>query len=226
VGIADLVFPKKCLVCKSTGDYVCRKCLARVSKVEFVCVGCFRPSIDGMTHQKCKKPHGMDAMISIWSYKGVIRSALKTLKYKYVSEIAGELANQIIAEFAAGSIVFPRKILLVPIPLSRSRENWRGFNQAQMLGKLLAQKMKWGYADLLVRTKNTRTQTGLDKKSRQKNVKGIFAVNNDYLSKTLAKDYNVLILDDVWTTGATMKEATKVLKRNKIPVVWGLTVAR
>lgn len=203
---------------------------------------CERLSVDGVTHKWCRKRISPDGLTSIWTYEGAPRKLISKLKYKFVKEAALSLSSA-----AAGTLgVMERsspyspawkrdKLVIVPVPLHWRRKNWRGFNHVEEAGKLLAQVMRWEALPLLVRRKPSKPQVGLKKKEREKNVQGIFAINK-HARGTLAtpalpagrrdiRDTFVLF-DDVWTTGATMLEACRVLKEAGAKRVWCLTLAR
>jgi len=115
---------------------------------------------------------------------------------------------------------------LVPIPLNKKRSNWRGFNQTELLGRMIASSFGWKFSsNLLLRKKFTKPQAGLGKKERRKNVKDAFAINPQF-AKIKNDNLEVVIFDDVFTTGSTLKEACKVLKRNGFKTVWGLVLAK
>lgn len=96
------------------------------------------------------------------------------------------------------------------------------------VGKLLAGMMGWKVAPLLKRTKPTKPQVGLKEDERKKNVAGIFAINEHARGTLATRDTRgtLVLFDDVWTTGATMLEAAKVLKKAGVKRVWCLTLAR
>jgi ComF family protein len=228
MSIVDLIFPKKCFGCNRNGKFICEVCIRKVKLAKQICIGCEKPAIDGMTHVRCKRPLRLDACTSIWNYDGVIRKALINLKYKFAFKIAEELADNIASFLLKKNFVLPKEAILIPIPLHRFRANWRGFNQVEEIGKLVCQKMGWEFQpDILVRKKVRRPQTELKGDKRQQNIRGVFSINSKYKnSNLLATNHNLLIFDDVLTTGATIKEAGKVLKRNGAKQVWGLTIAR
>jgi ComF family protein len=158
----------------------------------------------------------------------VIRKSLINLKYKFAYEIAKELADYAVLFLSKKDFALPKKTILIPIPLHRLRKNWRGFNQVKKIGELVSQKMSWKYLpDLLVRKTIKRPQTELKRNERTRNIQGVFSLNPKYNNPNiLSTNYHLLIFDDVFTTGATIKEAGKVLKRNGAKQVWGLSVAR
>ncbi len=219
MSLVDLIFPKKCLGCGKANTYLCKECIEKARKEGFFCPYCERFSIDGKTHFQCRREYGLDGLTSIWRYEGVIRKAILGLKYKFAMEIAKELAEASIPQLNRS---YFKGYILVPIPLHWHRANWRGFNQAEEIGKILAKEMGWKFIpDLLIRKKSTTPQTELKGKERRKNTMDAFILNRKY--KTRGK---ILLFDDVITTGSTMKEAAKVLKKEGAEKVWGLTIAR
>ena len=221
--LADLLFPKECLNCKDAGSYICRNCLGKLESLRQICANCGRPAVDGATHVKCKRPWGLDGLIFIWPYGGVIRKAILGLKYKHAKEITKELGEYLTDYLQERKVVLPKKAILMPIPLYFLRQNWRGFNQVEEIGRTIAKARGWIYEDeIIMRKKFTKPQTSLKKKDRNENVRGAFILNPS--DKLQAKSY--ILLDDVYTTGATMKEAAKVLKRKGAKEVWGLAIAR
>lgn len=179
-----------------------------------------------MTHAKCKKKRSLDKAISVWKYEGVIRQAILKLKYNFAFDIAGELANMVATSLKENFTILPRDAVLVPIPLHKKRENWRGFNQSKELGKLIAAKLGWQFApDLLIRKEQSLPQVQLTEGERKKNIKDAFTLNSSFKSEVTSHK-SLVIFDDVWTTGSTLREAGKVLKRGGFVEVNGLTIAR
>ena len=225
MNLLDIIFPKKCLECDVVGEYICSNCIYKVRSPKLVCLECNKPSIDGFTHTKCQKKHGLNGLVSLWNYDGVIRKALLALKYKYATEVAKELISYIGTELESKKFILGQRAILVSIPLHWYRENYRGFNQSEILGKEVAKKMGWKFlSDLLVKKKLTPPQVGLKGKTREQNIQGVFSLNSNHYS--LVPSASFILFDDVCTTGSTLKEAAKVLKRNGAEKVWGLTVAK
>lgn len=192
-----------------------------------MCIVCGRASIDGVTHIRCKKPFGLDGAVSVWKYEKVIRKSIINLKYKFAYEIAKELSFYI-CNFLKGNITaLPEKATLTPIPLYKTRKNWRGFNQSVEVGKLLARGMGWGFVDdIVTRDVKAKPQTELKGEERILNLRGVFAINSKFKSENFPINQSYIIFDDVWTTGTTLKEMCKVLKRNGAKNVWALTIAK
>jgi len=189
---------------------------------------CGHLAVGGLTHPGCRRPLGMDGLTSIFAYKGLIKKAIKKIKYRFVSDITSDLIEaflSFIGENKACSDFVLEKPTLVSIPLHPKRLRWRGFNQSELLGKLIAGNLDLDFApDLLTRVKETQPQADLTKNLRQKNISGAFFLNRN--CKLKIENCKFILFDDVWTSGATLREAAKVLKRNGVKKVWGLTLAR
>jgi ComF family protein len=186
---------------------------------------CEKPSIDGITHVKCKKPQGLDGMVSVWEYRGVVKKIIKALKFRFAKEVSSDLSIHIVKYLKSEINALPNNAYIVPIPLHKNRENWRGFNQAEILADSISQEIGWKHVpDLLIRVKQRKPQADLTEEERRKNIQGVFQFNTRY--KILDAGHPYILVDDVYTTGSTIREACKVLKRNGANVVWGLTVAK
>lgn len=220
MNILDLLFPRRCLGCGKVGKYFCDTCGSSIRVIEqneSICPMCGRPAIDGATHPRCISRYSLDGLTSIFHYDGIIRQAVKTLKYRRVSDLASEFVSLV----SASSVPHPDPCILVPIPLHPSRQKERGYNQAEILGKLLAEKLNISIAtDILKRAKKTVPQVEMKKReARLTNMKGVFAVYH-------APPEHVVLFDDVFTTGATMRSAANMLKRAGAKYVWAVTIAR
>jgi ComF family protein len=228
MGLFDFLYPKVCVGCKKSGLYWCSDC-QKAATVHFpqVCPVCEKPAIGGLTHPKCRKRNTPDGLTAIWKYEKDIKKLIIKLKYKFISDLAEEIVHAAVSELSATNLA-KQKWILVPIPLHWKRENWRGFNQSEEIGKQIAKNMNWNYQNLLIKNKPTPQQVGLKGQERKTNIEGVFyAVPSSLQSHSQsASTSNVILFDDVWTTGSTLKEATKVLKRAGIKNVHCLTLAR
>ena len=225
MSILDLLFPKACLECKKEGKYLCEVCLSKLPPVRQVCPMCLRPSVDGFTHTKCVRPLCINGIMAIWPYKGVIRSGILALKYKFVKEVSGELSLLVMQKVKDFFLFQKEEGILTTVPLYWSRKNFRGYNQVDEIGTSISKNFNLSfYNDLLFRKKLKTPQVTLSKKERLKNIQGVFALNPKY--RSIIHDAFIIVLDDVYTTGSTLKETAKVLKRKGAKEVWGLTLAR
>jgi len=114
--------------------------------------------------------------------------------------------------------------LIVPVPLHRSRWAQRGFNQAEVLARGLANRLSVAFADPLVRSKRTKPQFGLAKSDRRSNVRAAFNLKRGQQEAICGKI--VLVVDDVVATGSTIEECARILRQKGAKQVWGLVIAR
>ena len=198
-----------------------------------ICAYCERASIDGFTHVRCQKKLGLDGLISIWEYEGVIRKAILALKYKYATEIASLLTGLVVERISSPDrqhhsvrkFLIPDSAVLVPVPLHWHRQNVRGFNQSIEIGKSISEAMNWKFVpDLLIKKEPTVSQVELKGDERRQNLHGVFSINPH--NSPFIDHSPLVVFDDVFTTGSTLREAAKVLKRAGVEKVWGLTIAR
>ena len=220
VSLLDLFFPKQCVSCNKLGAYICDSCFSQVEFIDKpICPICQRHSMGGRTHPGCSKRQGLDGLIVACSYKGPIKKAISKVKYKWIYDIEKVFVEMVVANlWRFDSIDDP---ILIPIPLHSKRKKWRGFNQAEILAKRLSLKFGVKTFDLLNRNIETIPQVGLNRAQRLKNVQGAFS-----MKKEINLDgQNIILVDDVYTSGATMGECCSVLKKVGAGEIWGMTVA-
>lgn len=226
----DFLFPKKCIGCNKFGTYFCQDCIKDIKQTDLVCPFCERASIGGIVHPVCKRKFTLDGLWSLGIYQDPLKKAISKLKYRWIRELAEVLVDITLVYFAKYQPLFLDQIkkdrgkdwVVTPVPLHWTRKNWRGFNQAELLARLFAEKMGLEYKDLLKRVKITKPQVGQEASKRRENIKGAFSLTDN--SNLLP--VNCLLIDDVWTTGATLKECCYILKRGGAKKVWALTLAR
>ena len=228
--LLDFLFPRRCLGCSQWGQYFCSQCLNLVLLGPGrICPICTKPAVGGLTHPGCSRPWGLDGLTSIFTYQGLMEKAIKKLKYNFISDLAEDLV-ELFLSFCGEDKFFGHfcqrgEVYFLPVPLHPRRKRWRGFNQAELLGEMIASNLGLTYSpDLLIRTKNTKPQTKLDEEERRKNIRGAFSLDKN--SKFDIRNSKFILFDDVWTTGSTLRECGQVLKRAGAKEVWGLTLAR
>lgn len=228
VFLKELLFPSFCLSCHHPGTYICLSCQKKIKPLnEDICAYCRRKSYFGLTHPICKRAHGIDGLKSMFYYEGVIRVCIKQIKYRLVTQSIKELFS-IIPYQQKEQLLLYKKLandwLFIPVPLHPVRFNKRGFNQAEKLGIFFAESLSMPLqTNTVKRIKNTIPQAEIkDKKKRLENLKNAFAINK----KQDIRGKNIIIFDDVFTSGATIFEIAKLLKRNGAEKVMALTLAR
>lgn len=221
----DVVFPKKCVGCGRVGKYICEKCDVGLWEKDQICPVCARNSRYGLRHSYCHKAWSLDGLIAFWAYDGVAKKLIKKAKYKffydYLSELIQESGQLVLRpEFKELAWFLNEKPTVVPVPLHPKRLKMRGFNQAELIGNALAKIYNLSCKNLLSRIKDTHQQVGRIRIDRLQNMQDAFQVNFQQVPQ------NVLLIDDVWTTGATLSECCATLKKSGVKKVWGLVLAR
>ena len=172
----------------------------------------------------------MDQLLIVADYKNsLVEKSLKFLKYRFIRDLEQPLSVLIKKYLKWLTLdkkfnVFEVGPLLIPVPLHPRRLNWRGFNQSELLTKNLADTFQMEMAgDLIERTVSTVPQADIkEREERLKNLNGIFKILNK--EKIIGRE--VLLIDDVCTTGATLNECAKVLKANGATKIIALVIAR
>jgi len=178
----------------------------------------------GQIHPFCAKRSNLKKLFCYLPFRGPIKQAIYTMKYRFSYDIANELAELVYERIKMETSFKGKSILLAPVPIYPAKRRKRGFNQSEEVGKRLARKMGWKFIpNLILKTKNTQSQTTLTRQERKKNVSGTFELNKKY--KNLKK-YQIVIFDDVYTSGATVSEIAGVLKKEGFKNIWGMVVAR
>jgi len=209
--ILDLLWPKSCINCGKEGEYLCDDCFALIDISR-------QPPCSGFKH--------LDGLYFAATYdEKIVQAAIHLCKYGYVKELSYDLACLIIAHFKLlDKFILPAKIIFA-VPLHKSKLKQRGFNQSEEIAKHLSRFLNIPFENgILIKTKKTSPQTTFNKEKRLKNITGAFAVNPQKKDEITSK--KILLVDDVFTTGATMEECAKILKQNRAQSVWGVVVAR
>lgn len=225
--ILNIIFPKICINCQKEGAFICQDCFSLIEINPFLYCLCQKPK--KLTKlgkcQRCQKKF-LNGLFSATDFnQKVLKNAIHQFKYNSLKELALPLSLLIILHFELISNSFPKNSILIPIPLNKKRLKERGFNQSQELAKILSQAFKIPIEnEVLLKVKNTPPQVGLKIEERLKNLEGTFAINNKEIEKI--KNKKIFLVDDVYTTGATLETAAKTLKENGAKFVFGITVAR
>ena len=209
--ILNLIFPKFCLGCKKEETFLCEDCFSTLEIIT--------------SRLKFKGKNLEDLYFPVTYDNFLVKRLIQNFKYPpLIKELKKELAFLIVSHF----LLLDKKpnfsdFVLVPIPLSKKKLKWRGFNQAEEIAKELNEFLKIPLvSDCLVKIKDTKDQVELSEKERKENIKNAFLVKN----KDKISGKNVLLVDDVFTTGATMEEAARVLKEAGVKKVVGVVIAK
>lgn len=215
--ILELLFPSniKCIFCLeelngTTSNLTCANCYKILPFIKNFCPRCgvsVNEGEEGVCFNCKSINYNFNKARAVFDYTGDVARAIHKLKYNGLKDLAKPLAGFMCDAFVLADL---NADIVCSAPLFETRMKERGFNQSELLAKELADKFKIPYVELCVKVKENPSQTTLDFKSRRENVKDVYAVNKDY--KKLVKDKTILVVDDIFTTGATTDEIAKVLK--------------
>jgi len=237
--ILDLFFPKKCLGCGKAETYICDSC---VDKIEISqnnqCPFCDRPIPDTQICQPCQKNYYLSRLIwAVHYYNPLIQKLIKIFKYHYIKELAKPLAKLLIKRLGSISpisTISTNSTIIIPIPLHKRKLRERDFNQTELLAKEIAEHFYLPLETNILKRKKYTPQQAKTKsqKKRKETLENAFEINKEFIKKCVAENQNLLrdkiiiLVDDVFTSGATLSEAAKVLKRVGAKEVWGLVIAK
>jgi ComF family protein len=189
---------------------------------------CGHKSPFGVTHQACRTPDGLDGLITCTPYKEPLsRKLVELMKYHYIADIApilgGLVAEEILHQEMAG---YFSGFTVIPLPLHKTREKWRGYNQAQLMATAMARQIETGGGvalpvkpHCLIRVRKTKVQAELADAERAANVMGAFLAPNSVPER-------IILVDDVSTTRSTLKQACAALKKSGAQEVWAVAFAQ
>jgi ComF family protein len=221
--VLDLVFPISCLVCGKDGLYLCEDCLHKLPKLDKQqCLVCQQPAPFGKTHPQCISRNKVDGALSALTHKDKnVHQVIWVFKYNFVSSLAEPLAKLIVETINQQDLEgYFEEFTVVPVPLHTRRQNWRGFNQADLLAKTLSERLGNKMDNkLVVRNKFTKPQVKLNADERKHNIENAFSLIGDVTNK------KILLVDDVITSGSTAHELAKLLKSRQAAEIWIISAA-
>lgn len=229
--LLNLVFPPHCVICSQDGTLLCHACLEDFPRVlPPICLACGRSTNSAAVCPSCRQaPLAINGIRSVLVLENGARRAIHKFKYGNRPSLAAPLAS-FMADYWAASPLPADLIVAVPLHVARQRE--RGYNQAHLLASALGQMVGLPLGtNTLRRTRRTRVQVGLGPLERQVNVRDAFACQVPVGSQvsgqhwTTVEGRQILLVDDVCTTGATLEACTMALREAGAARVWGFTLA-
>ncbi|HAH18618.1 ComF family protein [uncultured Eubacterium sp.] len=227
--ILDIVYPRTCPICGKTlsdDKLICDVCNGRlVYANKNICIHCGKILKDRAS-TICKVCETSETYFeegrSVFYYNDAIKNALMDFKYHNRRENAKFFAESIMQSYA-DRISLWNIDLIVPIPVHKKKLIERGYNQAAVLASELCKLSKWDWTEALIRVEKTKPQKELTRLDRLNNLEKAIMVDDKKLN--LIKDKNILIIDDIYTTGATVSSSSKVLLESGASKVFFITVA-
>src|SRR3989344_966364 len=223
--ILDLLFPITCQGCGAEGEYLCLACQGELMARLPRCLVCGKNSPMGQVHSQCQNRdthlHGL--LVAASYHKEAVRKLIWNLKYNAVAGIADKLAELLADHLAELDVLdYFAAAALVPVPLHKRRLRHRSYNQAALIAEALARRLNLEYLPVLRKVKKTKSQIDLPREERLLNVKDSF----DCEPHPSLRGRKIILIDDVATTGATLNECARELKKQNASEIWGLVVAR
>jgi ComF family protein len=240
----SVLFPSDCRICASpllniSRLPVCLDCLEQMHAIRGkVCSICGERVLSSYAVDNsgglricpvCRRiERPFERAIAYGSYNGGLRELIHLLKFNGVRPAAAVLGRMLAESVAALETEFGQAtVVVIPVPLFKGKGHQRGFNQAELIARAALKVHPAGQrlqlrADLLLRTRDTHSQIGLTSHQRRENMRGAFRVAR--AAEVTGRE--VLLVDDVYTTGTTASECARVLRRAGAAKVWVATVAR
>ena len=221
----NLLFPQVCLNCNErlqSAGIICSSCEQKFSELEHICEVCGSPN----QNYKCKVcgkiEFYFDKARSVFKLNNLLRNLIHNFKYEEFTKIGRYLGCKAVS-YLQQEKPFAKIDYIIPVPLHKVKKRKRGFNQAKIISDVIAKNLKLQYKqDILQRQKFTKTQTKLSRQERKQNVRKAFSVKYP----ELIRNKNILVVDDVFTTGSTVNSIAETLKKCNVNRVFVLTIAR
>ena len=206
----DYFFPPICGMCGEINEnYICNNCYENIKKIK-KCV------INEYNNRNFSKH------LYIFKYEGIIRN--KIIEYKFEDEgyLYKMFAKIILSDKKTCNFI-KKYDVIIPVPISKKRKKKRGYNQSELVANELAQKLNQDiWTDIIIKKKDNKPQSELNKLERIKNVEDIYEINKPIE----VKNKKVLLLDDIYTTGSTVNEIARKLKQNQTQEIGVITLAK
>jgi len=234
-GVGELLYPKRCPVCErvvgSGHIRACGECREELRYCEEpLCMRCGRPLL-GCHSEYCDECQGrrydFDRGFSLFQYDALVKRMISDFKFNGRAWYADFFAEELVKRY--GKVLLELKPdLLVPVPIHKSKLKIRGFNQAQLLSERISSLTGIESVNLLIRTGRTKPQKELGFEERRKNLNGAFELDRRRLRATIGMGQvlrTVVLVDDIYTTGATLNECARILKAGDISKVYFLSLS-
>ena len=228
----DILFPPRCAICDELVEpgagHICRKCKGRLNYVSgTVCLRCGR-SIISEEEQYCpecqKRERTFDGGFPVFNYVPPVSDSIVRMKYHDRQEYSEFYAEEIVKRFGERFRLLGIDVIL-PVPIHRDKYKTRGYNQAGLIARGISEMTRITFSErILIRNLNTEPQKELGEVERERNLRSAFEVDEAELGKMnskLGKNIKtVLLVDDIYTTGATIEACTRVLRSAGIKKVY------
>lgn len=208
--VLDYFFPPICGMCGEINEnYICNNCYENIKKIK-KCV------INEYNNRNFSKH------LYIFRYEGIIRNKIIEYKFEDKGYLYKMFAKIIFSDKKTCNFI-KKYDVIIPVPISKKRKKKRGYNQSELVANELAQKLNQDiWTDIIIKKKDNKPQSELNKLERIKNVEDIYEINKPIE----VKNKKVLLLDDIYTTGSTVNEIARKLKQNQTQEIGVITLAK
>ena len=208
--VLDYFFPPICGMCGEINEnYICNNCYENIKKIK-KCV------INEYNNRNFSKH------LYIFRYEGIIRNKIIEYKFEDKGYLYKMFAKIILSDKKTCNFI-KKYDVIIPVPISKKRKKKRGYNQSELVANELAQKLNQDiWTDIIIKKKDNKPQSELNKLERIKNVEDIYEINKPIE----VKNKKVLLLEDIYTTGSTVNEIARKLKQNQTQEIGVITLAK
>lgn len=211
--IENILFPTCCLICgKLTEEILCKKCEKEIHK-----------ELNIKMENKAKKDIYFEKHLYLFEYKDKVRNLILDYKFNDKSYLY-KLFSKIIIKNEKICGILKKYDIIIPVPIHKKRKQKRGYNQSELITKEISKKIPNLIHEnkAIQKIKNNTEQSSLSKEQRKQNVKDVYKI----LNKEKMQNKNIVLLDDIYTTGNTVNEISKILKQNGANKILVLTIAK
>lgn len=224
--IIDFLIPKTCINCHLyTNNFLCEVCSKKLRQYSPESFIERKKSNNWEMNSLEKEVSSFEKVYYFYYYDQIIHDLVQAIKYDFQKEKIKTLVSLFYSSIEFQKINFDEFDLLTFVPLSKQRQNWRGFNHGKLITKEIAEKFNKPFLQILDKTRNTKSQIDLDREERLQNLQNLFNVKEELPIKI--ENQKILILDDICSTGSTLIQCATTIKR-KFPNVkiYGMALAR
>lgn len=210
--ILDLIYPPVCGICKKISkENLCNECTLKLDKYKI------------NVNTKLKEDNMyFDEAFHIFKYEGIIRDAIISYKFQNKAYLYKTFSKIILKNGKAYSFL-KKYDIIIPVPIHKKRKQKRGYNQTELIAKEIAKNTHLELQkNVLIKSLNIVPQSELNRKERKENIKNVFELKN--FDKIRNK--NIIIFDDIYTTGSTLNECAKILRNAECKNIGILTIAK
>lgn len=231
----ELLYPEKntCYICDKhdldiKDSFICKSCLSKFHTIEgLTCVKCNKElsyeTEDGLCKDCASGQHQFYKLMAPFHYDGLVKQCIYEYKYynsPYYYKMFGNLLYDYMIKTGYTDFDF-----IISVPLHSIKRRMRGYNQSELIAKYLSEKLSIDYINALKRNSNTVKQSSLSRTERLKNLNNSFSIKNKTITTKL-NNKKVLLIDDIFTTGATVDACCNALKCCNIQKIYVLTICR